>query len=99
MQGHAAGRRVPDDLQVVGVNDSLIAAAVSPMLTSMRLRHAEAGTAAVEMILGLLNEGRTTAEHATVGYDLVRRESTRPVPQSGDAGGPHLTRHSRAMGA
>ena len=51
------GVRVPDDMSVVGFDDTSLAGMVTPRLTTVRLPMAAAGQAAVAMLLDLLRAG------------------------------------------
>jgi DNA-binding LacI/PurR family transcriptional regulator len=74
---HAArvrGRRVPDDLAVVGFDDIPEAAFFAPPLTTVRQDFAELGRRAVARLIGLV-EGREVAFAEPVAPALVVRES------------------------
>ncbi|MEU7823544.1 LacI family DNA-binding transcriptional regulator [Catellatospora sp. NPDC049133] len=70
-----AGRRVPGDIAVVGFDDSVVAACMSPPLTSMRLPVEDMAAAATRALL----EG-AAAPHwrRFFAIDLVVRDSTGP---------------------
>lgn len=69
-----AGIRVPDDLAVVGFDDSPVATRVVPALTTMRQPSFEQGQEMASILLDLL-AGRD-APHATIlGTELVVRDS------------------------
>ncbi|MEV0586416.1 LacI family DNA-binding transcriptional regulator [Nonomuraea sp. NPDC050310] len=72
----ASGRRVPEDVAVVGMDDTDLAAASWPTLTSVSLGSAERGRAAAELLLARLEEGDRTPSVVTVEPRLVIREST-----------------------
>ncbi|OQR65576.1 LacI family transcriptional regulator [Streptomyces maremycinicus] len=71
---HQAGRRVPDDVAVVGFDDIEAASYTSPALTSVRSPMADQATAAVHLLLRLI-EGGSTAP-VIMPNELVVREST-----------------------
>jgi LacI family transcriptional regulator len=73
------GLRVPDDLSVVGFDDSEQSAIVSPSLTTVRQPLAEMGRMAVSLLLRLLDNQRLEALHVELKTRLVIRESTGPV--------------------
>lgn len=74
----ARGRRVPEDIAVMGFGDLEFAADLHPRLTSVRIDGAGIGSLAAELILrrieGLAGRG---AERIDVGFEIVERESTR----------------------
>jgi LacI family transcriptional regulator len=75
LEGCAAqGRRVPDDIAVVGYDDILLARMVRPALTTLRSRQYEVGRAAAEMLLALV-EGRAEPDEVVLPTELIVRES------------------------
>ena len=79
------GLRVPEDLSVVGFDDSEHAAIVTPPLTTVRQPLAEMGRMAVMLLTRLLEGQRLEALHIELKTRLVLRGSTaraaRPEPQ------------------
>ncbi|MBO7327533.1 MAG: LacI family DNA-binding transcriptional regulator [Lentisphaeria bacterium] len=55
------GRKVPDDLQVIGVDDSIICRITTPPLTSIWQPKTGQGEAAAKLMLNLINENKTEA--------------------------------------
>ncbi|MGO2745428.1 LacI family DNA-binding transcriptional regulator [Microbacterium sp.] len=72
----ARGLRVPDDISVVGFDDILDAASHAPQLTTVRQPLPEMGTAAVTMLLDVL-QGHEP-EPIRMPTTLIVRESTAP---------------------
>ena len=70
------GLRVPEDLSVVGFDDSEQAEIVSPPLTTVRQPLAEMGRMAVSLLLRLLENQRVDALRIQLATKLVVREST-----------------------
>jgi DNA-binding LacI/PurR family transcriptional regulator len=70
----ALGRRVPEDVSVVGVDDHEVSAAVG--LTTIRQDVAALGARAAELLLDGL-EGRPSIVHETIPTSLVVRQTTR----------------------
>src|SRR5262249_55047906 len=71
---HGAGIRVPEDVSLTGFDDVPLAADVTPRLTTVALRLAEAGAEAIRFA----TSDRSGAAHLLLGGSLVVRESTRP---------------------
>lgn len=76
---HEAGKRVPEDISVVGIDDEPLAAVWVPALTTYRLDFDWAGLAALELLMEL-DEPDRTAGSPSCG--LVVRESTAPPSPS-----------------
>jgi LacI family transcriptional regulator len=79
----ARGVRVPEDLSVVGFDDSEHATIVSPALTTVRQPLAEMGRTAVSLLTRLLERQRFETLHIELGTRLVVRESTGPAADTG----------------
>ena len=80
---HAGGSgprsEVPDDLSVVGFDDSELAEIVVPGLTTVRQPLAEMGRMAVSLLMRLLENQRVDALRIELATKLVVRDSTAPV--------------------
>lgn len=70
-----AGRRVPDDVSVVGFDDTPEAAFYSPPLTTVRQDFGEVGRRCVEMLHDMVR-GASTGGHVVIQPELVVRDST-----------------------
>jgi LacI family transcriptional regulator len=84
------GRRVPDDVSVIGFDDSFVAALLTPALTTIRQPLARLGKEAAEVAIDLVDGTRTAPARRTLPVELVVRESTAP-PNGGAR--PHSRRH------
>jgi len=75
-----AGLRVPDDLSVIGFDDSFLATATETKLTSVVHRKYELGARAAGLLLDML-EGKDGARAQDIVYppELIVRDSTRSV--------------------
>ncbi len=75
-----AGRRVPEDVSVIGMDDHPLARCASPALTTVRLDFQAVGEAAATLALGL---GAPGAEQVVrIPTELLVRGSTAPPPAS-----------------
>jgi LacI family transcriptional regulator len=72
----ARGLRLPDDLSIVGFDDTVEAALVTPALTTVRQPLAEMGRMAVSLLTRLLSRERFEALHVELATRLVVRKST-----------------------
>ncbi len=83
----ARGRRVPEDIAVVGFDDVEEARFTTPALTTVRQPLREQGELAVEIVLAQLR-GAPVAEQVTLHTELVKRRScrcsSRAIASAGD---------------
>jgi LacI family transcriptional regulator len=68
------GRRVPDDVAIIGCNDIPLAIQVTPTLTTQRIPRYQIGKRAVEMLLGQLH-GAPHPAPVVFPHELIIRES------------------------
>lgn len=81
---HRLGRRIPEDLAIVGVDNSPGSAHYWPPLTTVRQGLQAAGALSVQVLDGLIRESQTSHQPPTPTRNLLQpelmvRESTRPV--------------------
>lgn len=97
---HIAGLRVPEDLAIIGYDNSTIARYTSPPLTTVEQPNYRMGQRAVELLLDRI-EGRNTSEayvREKIAFRLVVRESCGAYLQASDAAKPNAVKkkHVRA---
>jgi LacI family transcriptional regulator len=73
------GLRIPEDLSVVGFDDTLLARTASPPLTSVRQPLREMGGVALRTALRLADGEKLESHHVELATELVVRASTAPV--------------------
>lgn len=73
---HEAGRRVPEDVSVVGFDDIPEAAFLSPPLTTVRQDFTEVGRQSLRTVIAQIETGRDGSEHVVIQPQLVVRRST-----------------------
>jgi hypothetical protein len=73
------GRRIPEDLSVVGFDDLPISRWVSPPLTTVRQPLAEMGRTAAEMLLAMIDQRELHSRRVELATELIVRSSTAPV--------------------
>ena len=73
----AAGRRLPEDVSVAGIDDSWAGLHVSPKLTTAHLYYEDCGAEAARMLLTLAgrSEEALPLRQTMLGYTVVERES------------------------
>ncbi|MFE0625903.1 LacI family DNA-binding transcriptional regulator [Streptomyces sp. NPDC058864] len=69
------GRRVPDDVALIGFDDSAIARHTDPPLTSVRQPIEEMGRTMARVLLEEIAASTATRRHVVLSTELVRRES------------------------
>ncbi|MEU7692277.1 substrate-binding domain-containing protein [Microbispora hainanensis] len=79
----ARGLRVPDDLSIVGFDDTQIARMASPPLTTVRQPLREMGAVAVRTALRLAAGEQVESHHVELATELVVRGSTAPAAHTG----------------
>ena len=72
----ARGRRVPEDVAIVGYDDSPIAAATQPPLTSVRQPIEEMGPEAVHLLLDAIERADRPPRRVVLATELVPRASS-----------------------
>jgi DNA-binding LacI/PurR family transcriptional regulator len=73
------GLRVPEDVSVVGYDDSAFMSSVEPPLTTVRQPIEAMGRAAVEALLAQIRGDETVADELLFEPELVVRRSTSPA--------------------
>ena len=71
----ATGLRVPDDLAIVGFDDTEYAALLTPQLTTVRQDRAGLGSAAVEALLRIITRPDESPPHVVLPVEFIVRES------------------------
>ncbi|GHE96768.1 LacI family DNA-binding transcriptional regulator [Streptomyces fumanus] len=74
----ARGLRVPEDLSVVGFDDTSVARMASPPLTTVRQPLREMGATALRIALRLADGEKAESHHLELATELVVRASTAP---------------------
>jgi len=70
-----AGRRIPDDVALVGFEDSAIARHMDPPLTSVRQPTEEMGRTMARVLLEEIAERASVRRHVVLATELVQRQS------------------------
>src|SRR5690606_2693801 len=73
------GRRIPDDLSIVGFDDIQSASFVSPGLTTIRQYISKKGELAAKLVMQDILNNTQTKESKIVKSKLIIRGSTKPV--------------------
>ncbi|PSM45337.1 LacI family transcriptional regulator [Streptomyces dioscori] len=81
------GLRIPEDLSVVGFDDTSLAQIASPPLTTVRQPLREMGGAALRTALRLAGGEKVESHHIELATELVVRTSTAPPGEAASAHG------------
>jgi LacI family transcriptional regulator len=81
------GLQLPEDLSVVGFDDTQVARLTSPPLTTVRQPLREMGAVALRTALRLAAGEKLDAHHVELATELVVRESTAPPGAGGAVAG------------
>ncbi len=81
----ARGLRIPEDMSVVGFDDTSLARMASPPLTTVRQPLQEMGGAALRTALRLANGEKVESHHIELATELVVRASTAPPREATSA--------------
>ena len=79
-EARARGIRVPEDLSVVGFDDTMVSQIAVPALTTVHQPLEEVGRMAVNLLARIMDEPPAHPIRLEVGTRLVVRESTGPAP-------------------
>jgi DNA-binding LacI/PurR family transcriptional regulator len=71
-----AGRRVPEDVAIVGYDDSPLATTLRPPLSSVRQPIEEMGREMTRLLVDVMGAKRPVAKRVVLGTELVVRESS-----------------------
>jgi DNA-binding LacI/PurR family transcriptional regulator len=77
-----AGLRVPDDVSVVGFDDSALMNSIDPPLTTVRQPIEAMGRMVIELLVAQLSGSRVDPEEYLFEPELVVRASTGPAPRA-----------------
>lgn len=76
---HEAGLRVPDDVSLVGFDNTEHSRYITPTLTTVDFKFAKQDELAVKYLLELINDPQTELHQRILLSDLIARESTRAL--------------------
>ena len=71
------GKRVPGDVQVTGVGDSLLSQITRPSLTTVHLFYKTSGVRAAQMLLAKIDGSEDGAQEIKMPYEVYGRMSMR----------------------
>lgn len=76
-----SGRRVPQDVAIAGVGDTISGRIVSPKLSSVHFYYKTSGQEAARLLLDLM-EGKRARKEIRMGYHANPRGTTREMPEA-----------------
>jgi DNA-binding LacI/PurR family transcriptional regulator len=74
------GVRVPGDVSVIGIDDTILAAVSTPSLTTIRISSDELASSALDTLTELVESRSEAGRIVEVGSHLVPRRTTGPAP-------------------
>ena len=74
-----AGKRVPDDVSIIGLDGLALGEYLVPQLSTVRQDFRTIALRSVAILLDAIEEG-FSAKHETVPFQVQRRESIRSLP-------------------
>ena len=69
------GKRVPEDISVIGFNDNIMSSVFYPKLTTVKQPSYDMGSVAMRMLIKLLNKREVEETQFVLNYKLIERES------------------------
>lgn len=70
--------RIPEQIQVAGLNDSVVSHVASPSLTTVHFYYEEAGKKAADSLINLIQSKESSVSKSTqLGYEILKHNSTR----------------------
>jgi DNA-binding LacI/PurR family transcriptional regulator len=79
-----SGLKIPDDISVVGCNDT-VGAWLYPGLTTIREFPEQLGKKMVELVLSRINHPEQPPQRVTIPTEFIKRDSCRAIPVAGEA--------------
>lgn len=71
------GRKVPEQVRIVGMGDSAFSRMARPRLTTVHFHYRTTGAEAAKILLEQLNGKKVICRDLQMGYEVIREESTR----------------------
>lgn len=75
MQGR--GLQIPDDVQIIAVDNTALSLVVSPALSTTNISRVDLGETAIQRLIAQINDPQLKPVHIRVHTQLILRESTR----------------------
>ena len=72
------GRRIPEDVKVIGFDNTFVASIIEPSLTTVNIPKYKLGTMAVEILIKRMEQENGRANSYELPIDLIVRQSTDP---------------------
>ena len=77
-----AGKRIPEDVAVIGADGIFVTSLIEPSLTTVELPRYEMGYRAVQLLIDMIRSHSETGEHIELEGKLIIRQSTDPTVQT-----------------
>jgi DNA-binding LacI/PurR family transcriptional regulator len=73
------GLKIPEDISIVGMNDSMVSKYITPSLTTVNHNQSEIGSLAIEILLKLMRDEVVEEKHIRNRETLVIRDSVKKI--------------------
>ena len=83
MQAH--GYRLPQDVNIIGVDNTMLSQICTPTLSSIQISCAALGEQAIQLLLDQIADPSGVQLHIHIGSQLIVRESTAGLNESAEA--------------
>lgn len=90
---HAEGLHVPDDISVIGCDNTLLARLLTPSMTTVAPPYSQLGVEAMRTLIQRIETPDGPPKHIKLACELVIRDSTNEAPQRSGASARRSTAH------
>lgn len=70
------GKRIPQDIAVVGIGHNRMSRVVTPVLTTAHLHYRTSGVEAAKMLVEMIEQKQTISKQLMLGYEVIKGNST-----------------------
>lgn len=71
------GRRVPEDVSVIGFNDNAVSSVFYPKITTVKQPSYDMGSVAMRMLIKILNKKPIDESQFVLDYEIIKRDSSK----------------------
>lgn len=71
------GKRIPDEVQIVGFGDSIMGKVCEPKLTTVHYYYKTSGMEAAKLIVDMIDDSQQVRKELKMGYQIIEQDSLR----------------------